>query len=190
MPSPLEVDADLAAALGRVVGAWSHIEFKLTLIFSALAEVEPHLGAGIFDFFKSTSTQNDVLRRMATLSPRSTPTLRAQLKSAMAEYVRLAPRRNEVAHSPFGWDDEETDAIYLMQKTKGMPSEQGIPWSKRPVSINELDALRNEIEMLNLMLVGIIITMPPPTFYPTPLPQSPGSALAEDPQDARPPPPK
>jgi hypothetical protein len=107
MTGPFELDPDLARELGLVTNAWSLLECNLTSLFSILAKVEMHTGAAIFDLFKSTVTQREVLLRLANLSPRAKPHLET-IKNLLKDYQKLAERRNEVAHNPFGVREQVT----------------------------------------------------------------------------------
>jgi hypothetical protein len=96
---PFDLDTDLAQELGLMTNAWSLLECNLMSLFCILAKVEMHTGAAIFDLFKSTVTQREVLLRLANLAPRAKPHLDV-IKALLRDYQKLAERRNEVAHVP------------------------------------------------------------------------------------------
>jgi hypothetical protein len=171
--APLDDDPELAAALGRVVGAWSHLEYHLTILFAVYAQMDMNMAAAVFDFFRSTPTQVEVIRRVIQLSSRSSDERRVALSTPLKTYERLAKQRNSVAHNPFGWLDPDGREPYLMEKTKGIEGPDGIPYRKRPVTIAELNALREEIERLAFTLGQEIRRAPPPTFVRTPLSRTP-----------------
>ena len=68
--SPLSADEKLAAALGRMTGTWSHLEYMLGLIFQKATGLDSNIAVGIFDFFRSTHTQRNVLLRIVSVSNR------------------------------------------------------------------------------------------------------------------------
>lgn len=173
MKGPLEADEKLAAALGRATGAWSHIEYLLTILFCVVTKLDLHMAAGIFDFFKSTRTQGDVLKRVAKLSTVATDDQREFLATLLKEYEGLAQRRNEVAHNPYGWTDETNTNVYLMLKTKGTPTEEGIPYKTRTIEAKELDKLTSDIDALRLKVVALLwaVGKLPPLPQSNPLPQ-------------------
>ena len=175
MGAPLDDDAELAAALGRMVGAWSHLEYRLTVLFAMLTEMDLNMAAAVFDFFKSTSTQIDVMRRVSRLSPRATDKSRASLGTALKTYQRLAPLRNALAHNPFGWDDPEQTDVYIMEKTKGVPGFDGLPYRKRQITVEKVNDLRAEIDVLSLVFALELQLMPPPTSVRTPVLPPPDS---------------
>ena len=157
MTSPLKADKELAAALGRMTGAWSHIEVLLTMLFMLLTRMPFILAAGIFDFFRNTHMQSRVLKRVAELGTVYNETNRALLKEVLGEYQALADRRNELAHNPFGWSEPETlSGLYVMNKTQGKPGIDGIPYQTRPVTVQEIDQLTADIEMCQIKLHGLI----------------------------------
>jgi hypothetical protein len=160
MSGPIEDDINLAAAIGRVSGAWSRIESQLTLIFCALAIVKVGVGAAIFDFFKSTATHSQVLTKLGKLSPVSNDLVRAALKSAIDDYGHLAKERNELAHNPLGWTSPERSEVYMMMKSK-VSTGDDFPWTTKPLVISDIDALKDRIDLLNFKLVVVMQTISP-----------------------------
>ena len=167
MGAPLEDDPELAAALGRMVGAWSHLEYLWTLQFAKFTGMGLNMAAGVFDFFKSTRTQCDVLRRLGNISPRSSEEIREGLKITLKLYQELADRRNKLAHNPFGWMGGEGREIYIMEKTKGTPGPNRIPYRRTPIKAEDLDNLRDDINVLVAAIVKIGLMSPPPLPAPS-----------------------
>jgi hypothetical protein len=162
MKGPFEVDPDLAKELGLATNAWSHLEYNLTTLFSILAAVEIHTAAAIFDLFKSTVTQREVLLRLAKLSPRAKPHVET-ISTLLKDYQKLAERRNEVAHNPFG---AKAQTVYIMLKTKGKPGPLGIPYDTRDISSSEIKEIRKDIELFMMRLTVLNFTLTgttPPT---------------------------
>ncbi|MBA2125508.1 hypothetical protein DLM45_04615 [Hyphomicrobium methylovorum] len=155
MTGPFELDPDLAKELGLVTNAWSHLESNLTTLFCILSKLEMHVAAAIFDLFKSTPTQREALLRLAHLSPRTGPHMET-IKTLLKDYQKLAERRNEVAHNPFGVREQ---AVYIMLKTKGKPGRYGIPYDTRNISSSEIKTLREDVSefMDRLMLLNLAL---------------------------------
>jgi hypothetical protein len=166
MGAPLDDDPELAAALGRMVGAWSNLEYLWTLQFAKFTGMELNMAAGVFDFFKSTRTQCDVLRRLGKISPQSSDEIREGLKIALKLYQELADRRNMLAHNPFGWTTGDEPELYIMEKTKGVPWPDGIPFRRTPIKVEDLNDLRDDIQVL--MRTMIVVGMIPPKVEPAP----------------------
>lgn len=174
MPSPLDEDVRLAAALGRVTGAWSHLEYHLTWIFSILTGLNDiWMAEAIFSVYKSVPTQRDVLKRVAKLSPSISDPERETLSKILKEYLDLATRRNQIAHNPFGKND---DGLYVMVRDRG--SGRDIPYRPEPISVDILEALESDVRALvtrvaafTQILAGLhtsqdIPPQPPPSSCP------------------------
>jgi hypothetical protein len=164
--SPLEADEKLAAALGRMTGTWSHLEFILTLIFQKATGMDAVMASGIFDFFRNTHTQRRVLLRTVAHSNRFSEWETNLLRDALKSYIELAEKRNALAHNPFGWKDQnDPESLYIMQKQHGVKSEGGFPFTSRPITTEEINALTEEINYLRLKLLAVAapkhFTLPP-----------------------------
>jgi hypothetical protein len=168
MNGPLQTDEKLAAALGRATGAWAHIEYLLTVLFSIITDLNINMAAAIFEMFKSTHSQADVLNRVAKLSTRIADGYRDGLKEILKDYIALAARRNEIAHNPLGWEDIENTKVYIMTKTKGVPGPDGIPYRRRSISEDEINALTNDIEALKFSIHTLLHFLNNPIRKPTP----------------------
>jgi|SoiMethySBSTD1v2_1073268.scaffolds.fasta_scaffold290011_1 hypothetical protein len=172
--SPLDADEKLAAALGRMAGMWSHLEFMLAMIFQKATGMDGNVASGIFDFFRNTHTQRRVLLRIIAISNRFTAWETNLLKDVLKSYVALAEKRNALAHNPFGWKDvNDPDSLYLMQKAHGTKSGDGIPYTTRPVTTEEINALTREIDFCRLQMLAIVtpnhLTLPPELRQPNQL---------------------
>ena len=164
MPGPLQSDKELAASLGRATGAWALLESMLTMLFAVIVKIDLRIAVAIFDFFKSTPTQRDVLVRVAKLMPHVTDTHRAMLADLMTDYQDLAKRRNEIAHNPYGWMDKEQTKAYVMLKVKGAPMPDGFPYTTRTISRDEIEELTRDIDLFRMKLMILrdsIAPLPP-----------------------------
>jgi hypothetical protein len=169
--SPLEADEKLAAALGRMTGTWSHLECLLTLIFQKATGMDGNVAACIFDSFRNTHTQRNVLLRVVAISNRLNDWETALLKDALKSYIALADKRNALAHNPFGWTNvNDPKSLYIMQKQHGWKSEDGIPYTACPITTEEIQALTKEIDFLRLRMLAIAMpnhfTLPPELRQP------------------------
>ena len=165
MYGPIQADEKLAAALGRLTGAWSLTELNLTILFSVLTKLDLNMAAAIFDVFRSTHTQTTVMNRVARVSDVVSDDQRQTLKQLMADYGRLAEKRNEVVHNPLGWTDATNTSVYLMLKTRGVPGPEGIPYRTRLLSIAEIDGLTHDLATFHLRLMAlltVVAKLPPP----------------------------
>lgn len=149
MAGPL-ADDELAASLGRATGAWALLESMLTMLFSVIVKIDLTLAVAIFDFFKSTPTQRDVLVRVAKLMPHVKDAHRSMLANLMRDYQDLAKRRNEIAHNPYGWMDKEETKAYVMLKIKTLPPPDGFPYSMEPVSREKIEQLTHDINVFRM----------------------------------------
>jgi len=169
--SPLEADEKLAAALGRMTGMWSHLEYMLTLIFQKATGMEGNVAAGIFDFFRNTHTQRNVLLRTVAISNRFNEWETSLLNKVLKSYVALAEKRNALAHNPFGWKDvNDPESLYLMQKVRTVKAGQDIPYTTRTVTTEEINVLTKEINLCRLQMLAIVmpnhLTLPPELHQP------------------------
>jgi hypothetical protein len=155
MASPLQADKELAAALGRATGAWALLESMLALLFAEITKLDFATAVAIFDFFKSTPTQRDVLLRVAKLSPRVDEPHRAMLVELMSDYQALAKRRNEIAHNPYGWADQEQGQAYIMLKDKALHAPGVFPYTTRNVTKEEIDKLTDDIDLFRFKLLAV-----------------------------------
>jgi hypothetical protein len=156
MAGPLDTDKDLAAALGRMTGTWSHLHFMLGLIFQKVTGLSHQMAAAIFDQFQNTQAQQRLMERVAPHSSFLTDNEGKLLTAALKSYIALARRRNDLAHNPFGWSDPVTQSsLYLMQKTKGRPDSDETVTS-RPISVEEIENLTKEINFCRLQMLAIV----------------------------------
>lgn len=132
------------------------MESNLTILFAMITKLDLNMAAAIFDFFKSTPTQRDALKRVAKLSKEVSPEQRTLLNEVMKEYEGLAQRRNEIAHNPYGFQDTTQTKVYLMLKTKGLPGPEGIPYMTRLIEVGEIDQLTADIHALRVKLLALI----------------------------------
>jgi hypothetical protein len=156
MAGPLDADKDLAAALGRMTGTWSHLQFMLGLIFQKATGLSPKMSDAIFDQFQNTQAQQRLMERVAPHSSFLADGDRKLLTAALKSYVALAKRRNDLAHNPFGWSDPTTQSgLYLLQKTKGRP-EFDATMTTRLISVEEIESLTEEINFCRLQMLAIV----------------------------------
>jgi hypothetical protein len=163
MGAPIDDDINLAAAIGRVSGAWSLIESQLTVLFCSLADVNINIGAIIFNFFRSTATQAQILTRLAAVSPKSNDRVRHLLKNALGEYAVLAKERNELAHNPLGWTNSERSEIYTMIKSKVTPDDE-FPYAMKPLIVADIVNLKTRIDIFQLKILTVLHLIQPPIF--------------------------
>jgi hypothetical protein len=106
----------------------------------------------VFSFFKSTRTQQAVLKKLARISPFMTMELRDRLTKALRTYCDLAKGRNELLHNPIGRSVENQVYIMLRGQT---PIQGEIPYQAKPISPSEIDELSANIKNFVLDLLDI-----------------------------------
>lgn len=163
MGAPIDDNIELAAAIGRVSGAWSLIESQLMVLFCSLTEVSIGVGAVIFDSFRSTAAQAQILTKLAAISPKSNDRVRDLLKNALGEYAILAKERNALAHNPLGWTNSERSEIYMMVKSKVIMDDQ-FPYEAKPLIVAEIVDLKNRINLFQLKIQMVKHLIQPSIF--------------------------
>ncbi|MET4118514.1 hypothetical protein ABIB90_005540 [Bradyrhizobium sp. JR4.1] len=149
---PVDDDPMMASAIGRCSNNWTHAEAALAWIFASLTQMDHTIAVTVFSFFKSTSTQSAVLKKLAKISPFMTQDLRDRLTHALKTYAALAEGRNQLLHNPIG--RSFNDQVYIMLRTP-VPRTGGIPYEAKPISPSEIDGLSAEIRAFVLELVDL-----------------------------------
>lgn len=121
------------------------VEIMVETIFVSLSGCDERRATILFSFFKSVSTQCDVIRLMAKTQPSIGPDLSKRLNAVLSLYGDLAQHRNGIIHYPFGWDtDLDTATIYKMRRTRSGPE----VWVKEPTGDEAVYAVAEQIEGL------------------------------------------
>jgi len=139
----------MASAIGRCSNQWTHAETILAWIFSSLTNTDIAIAVTVFSFFKSTSTQRDVLKKLSKMSPFMTKELKERLNQALKKYGALAEGRNQLLHNPIGRSVE--NQIYIMLRTQ-TPAKGEVPYQAKPISPSEINELSDSIKAFNLDL--------------------------------------
>lgn len=175
MAHPVDDNPELAAAIGRMTNKWGHVEYRLALIFSMLAGLDLATGPTIFDFFKSTSIQKQVLLRLARLAPFCTDTITSTLEDVLIEYENLAKERNEISHNPFGQTLEQE--LYIMVKLKKPKAGESVYFAK-PIAIEDINSAAVKIEALTVKFLAVLDLVWEAKFGSSPkiTPEQPGGS--------------
>jgi hypothetical protein len=142
---PVDENIELAAAIGRCSNNWAHAETRLAILFSLLSKTDLTTAVIIFNFFRATQMQSDVLKSLAKISPLMTPQKIKLLSDLMKEYQSLAGERNRLLHNPIGMGEE----LYIVLRDK-LPQPGAIPYKAEAISIEAIDDLSNRISDFNL----------------------------------------
>jgi hypothetical protein len=154
---------ELAAAIGRCSNNWAHAESRLAIIFCLLSKTDLTTAVTIFNFFKATRMQIDVLKRLGKISSLMTPQKSELLTDLMKEYQSLADERNRLLHNPIGMNEE----LYIMLRDNS-PDPEGIPYKTEPISIEVIDDLSSRISVFNLKATILGQTISGIRFPPQP----------------------
>jgi hypothetical protein len=134
----------------------------LTLIFQKATGMDGNVAAAVFDFFRSTHTQRRVLLRVVSISGRFNEWETNLLNNLLKDYLVLAEKRNELAHNPFGWKDvNDPESLYILQKEHGVKSSDGIPYTTRPITAQEINDLTTEINLCRLKMLALVMPYHP-----------------------------
>jgi hypothetical protein len=142
---PVDLNIELAAAIGRCSNNWAHAENRLAILFCILSKTDLTTAVTIFSFFKATRTQADVLRRLGKISPLVSPQKLELLNGLMKDYQGLADERNRLLHNPIGMNEE----LYIMLHDRS-PQAGAIPYKTEAISIQSIDDLSDRIAIFNL----------------------------------------
>jgi hypothetical protein len=158
---PVDENTELAAAIGRCSNNWAHAETRLAIIFCLLSKTDLTTAVTIFNFFKATRMQIDVLKRLGKISPLMTPQKFELLTQLMKEYQSLAGERNRLLHNPIGMNEE----LYIMLRDHSADP-GAIPYKTEAISIEAIDGLSNRISVFNLKALILGQSIGNPTITP------------------------
>jgi hypothetical protein len=145
MPNPIDDDEKLAAAIGRAVSYFAHVELHLARVFAGLTGMDHTMAVTVFRMFRSVPNQKDVLLSVAKVSTLCDDEDFSALTAILTNYVSLASHRNEFAHNPLGWRTDEMPRIYRMKREK--VSRPGMfPYSSDYIQVEDVVALVDEIK--------------------------------------------
>lgn len=147
MANPIDDDDRLAMAIGRAVSHWAHAEMHLASVFARITGLSLTMAVTIFQMFRSVRTQRECLSTVAKVSTNCEESDTATLASILADYEKLAKKRNEIAHNALGWHGADERKLYRVKRER-VDKPDAFPYSPVFFSVEEVEALTVEVKSL------------------------------------------
>jgi hypothetical protein len=138
---------EYASEIAYVISGWAQLEYDMDALIWELAGLSdnPDVGACLTAQFSTVNVRINALLALARVQGIPSSQI-AKLNKFRERASAVGERRNRVAHDPwlsaYGKDLKDLQKVYRLQRTARAKLEH----EYKPVSLEELQALRSEIE--------------------------------------------